>query len=166
MILVSVGTNEARFDRLLLAVASLSGPEAIFVQHGPSEVRPDGAECVAYLPFDALVEKVEQARVFITHAGVGSIMTAIAAGRHPIVVPRLRRYGEAVDDHQVPLARRMEQAGLVTVVDDPGRSLKAAVSASGGASAIAGVPTALEAELRSYLMARIPLGSNHSPPES
>ena len=36
-----------------------------------------------------------------------------------IVVPRLGRFGEAVDDHQVPFARRLSDRGLVTVVDDP-----------------------------------------------
>ena len=43
---------------------------------------------------------------------------ALAHGRRPIVVPRLHRHGEAVDDHQVHFARRLEAAGLATVVED------------------------------------------------
>jgi UDP-N-acetylglucosamine transferase subunit ALG13 len=34
-------------------------------------------------------------------------------------VPRLRRYGEAVDDHQVHFARRLAERGLVMLAEDP-----------------------------------------------
>ena len=134
MIFVTVGTNEATFDRLLSGVRGFAPPEPLLVQHGPSRVRPPNADCVDYLPFDEVVDQVRRSRVVITHAGVGSIMVCLANGRRPIVVPRLRRFGEAVDDHQVPLARRLERAGLVTVVDDP-EGLPAAVAATGAPSA-------------------------------
>lgn len=117
MIFVTVGTNEARFDRLLEALDALSGDEELIVQHGPSPVRPRGAACVDFIPFDELVEHVRRARLVITHAGVGSIMVCLANGTRPVVMARQHAHGEAVDDHQVGLARRMEEAGLVTVVD-------------------------------------------------
>ena len=116
-VLVTVGTNEAPFDRLVDAAARLTG-EAVMVQHGPSKVRPHGARCVDYLPFDAFDALVSSARVIVTHAGIGSVAAALAHGRRPVVIPRLHRLGEAVDDHQVSFARRLERAGLVTVVED------------------------------------------------
>jgi UDP-N-acetylglucosamine transferase subunit ALG13 len=116
-VLVTVGTNEAPFDRLVAAAARLTG-ESVLVQHGPSTLRPHGVRCVDYLPFDAFDALVSSARVVVTHAGIGSVAAALAHGRRPVVVPRLRRMGEAVDDHQVSFARRLERAGLVTVVDD------------------------------------------------
>ena len=119
MILVTVGTNEATFDRLLRCVAGFPAGEEVVVQHGPSRVRPPGAVLVESMPFDVLVDHVRRARVVVTHAGVGSIVVCLTNGKHPIVVPRRRRYGEAVDDHQVPLCERLGRAGLVTVVDDP-----------------------------------------------
>jgi UDP-N-acetylglucosamine transferase subunit ALG13 len=131
MIFVTVGTNEARFDRLLRATESLRGDEEIVVQHGPSDVRPAGATCVDYLEFDAMVEHVDRSRVVVTHAGVGSILLALSRGRRPVVVPRRRSFGEAVDDHQVPLARRLAELGLVTVVEDPERGLREAVAGDG-----------------------------------
>ncbi len=118
MILVSVGTNEAAFDRLLEWVAALGFEEEMVVQHGPSPVRPAGARCVAYLPYEDLVPLVQESRVFVSHAGVGSIMTSLAAGRQPVVVPRLKRFREAVDDHQVALARRLHDDRLVTLAGD------------------------------------------------
>lgn len=118
MIFVSVGTNEARFDRLLAALDELPDGTELFVQHGPSPIRPAGATCADYLGFDEMVEKVRQARAVVTHAGVGSVLTALLNGTRPIVVPRLQRFGEAVDDHQLDFGRRAESAGLVTLVED------------------------------------------------
>ena len=71
MIFVTVGTNEARFDRLLAAVDELPDGTDLFVQHGPSSIRPAGATCADYLSFDEMVEKMRQARAVVTHAGVG-----------------------------------------------------------------------------------------------
>ena len=57
MIFVSVGTNEARFDRLLRAVAELPHGDERLVQHGHSIAIPGaGAELVDFLSFDAMVE--------------------------------------------------------------------------------------------------------------
>jgi UDP-N-acetylglucosamine transferase subunit ALG13 len=119
MIFVTVGTNEARFDRLLAAVAGLGAGEELIVQHGPSAIRPAGASAVDFLSFDEMVETMRRARIVVTHAGVGSVMTALLAGKRPIVVPRLRRYGEAVDDHQLPFGRRLAGAGLVVLCEEP-----------------------------------------------
>jgi UDP-N-acetylglucosamine transferase subunit ALG13 len=118
VIVVTVGTNEAPFDRLLHAVGELPGDEEILVQHGSSALKPAVAKCVDFLPFDELVALVSQARVVVTHAGVGSIMVALSQGKRPIVVPRLTRFGEAVDDHQLPFARRLAERGLVTLLED------------------------------------------------
>jgi UDP-N-acetylglucosamine transferase subunit ALG13 len=118
-VLVTVGTNEARFDRLLDAVSGIDlDGERIVVQRGSSAVRPAGAECVDFLPFEQLDALTRSSRVVVCHAGIGSVAVALAHGRRPIVVPRLHRHGEAVDDHQVHFARRLGEAGLATVVDD------------------------------------------------
>jgi UDP-N-acetylglucosamine transferase subunit ALG13 len=121
MIFVTVGTNEAPFCRLLGAVGEQAFNEALVVQHGPSPVHPPGAECFAFLPYPTLVEYAREARVVICHAGVGSVLVAIRAGKRPIVVPRLRRYGEAVDDHQVGFARRLHREGVVELAEDADR---------------------------------------------
>ncbi len=46
-------------------------------------------------------------------------MTVLATSKRPVVVPRLRRFGEAVDDHQLLLGRRLHEAELVDLVEDP-----------------------------------------------
>ena len=118
MIFVSVGTHETPFDRLLQAVSDLALDEELVVQHGLSPIRSEGATEFDYLPFDRVLEYVRDARAIVTHAGVGSVMLALANDKRPIVMARRHRFGEAVDDHQVELAARLEAAGLVSVVED------------------------------------------------
>ena len=120
MIFVSVGTNEARFDRLLEAVAGLPLDEAMLIQHGHSSaVGRAGAELVDFLSFEEMIAAVGRSRVVVTHAGVGSVMVSLANGKRPVVVPRRKSFGEAVDDHQLQLGRRFAEAGLVTLVEEP-----------------------------------------------
>jgi UDP-N-acetylglucosamine transferase subunit ALG13 len=119
VIFVTVGASQFPFDRLLRAVDALALDEELVVQHGPSAVRPAGARCVGFLPFDEVVEHVRRARAVVSHGGIGSVLVALAEGKRPLVVPRLARYGETVDDHQVESVRRLDEAGLVTAVPDP-----------------------------------------------
>ena len=118
MILVTVGTNEAPFDRLVAAIGQLTPHEEVVVQCGSSALRPSGATCVDFVPFDELLDLVRRARVVVTHAGVGSIMVALSQGKRPITVPRLSRFREAVDDHQLAFARRLASRGFVTLLED------------------------------------------------
>jgi UDP-N-acetylglucosamine transferase subunit ALG13 len=115
-VLVTVGTSDTPFDRLLNAVERIG--ERLTVQHGPSSVRPEGARCFGVLPPEQLDGLIRLSRVVVTHAGIGSVAAALAHGRRPIVVPRLARLGEAVDDHQVSFARRLASAGLATLVEN------------------------------------------------
>jgi UDP-N-acetylglucosamine transferase subunit ALG13 len=116
VIYATIGTSEP-FDRLIDAVQRLPGDEERVLQVGESTLRPPAATCVEYLAYDELRAHMARARVVVTHAGVGTILTAIDLGKRPIVVPRLRRHGEAVDDHQVAIARRLDASGLVTCVE-------------------------------------------------
>jgi beta-1,4-N-acetylglucosaminyltransferase len=118
VIFVTVGTNEARFDRLLAAVARVESSERFVIQHGHSpRIGKPSAAFVDFLPYDRMVTTIRQARAVVTHAGVGSVLVALSNGKRPIVVPRLKKFGEAVDDHQLELGRRFAAAGLVTLVE-------------------------------------------------
>jgi UDP-N-acetylglucosamine transferase subunit ALG13 len=128
MIFVTVGSSKIPFDRLLSAMEGVNQP--MVVQTGPSPVRPAGARCVPFMSFDELTAEIDRADVIVTHAGVGSIMVALMHGKRPFVVPRLRRFGEAVDDHQLPFAHRLAETGLITLVENPAE-LSLAVSRAG-----------------------------------
>lgn len=151
MIFVTVGTNEARFDRLLRAVAALPLDEPLVVQHGHSTATlVPNAERVDFLAFDDLARTIRRARAVVTHAGVGSVLVALANGRRPVVVPRLKAFGEAVDDHQRELGRRLADAGLLTLVEDPER-LGEALDRDHAAAPLETEATPLAADLRRFL---------------
>ena len=92
--------------------------DELIVQHGPA-TPPPAARAVPFLPYAEVLKLIEESEVVVSHAGVGSIICAVRAGHTPIVFPRLERYGETVDDHQVELARALEQRGTVRVATDP-----------------------------------------------
>jgi UDP-N-acetylglucosamine transferase subunit ALG13 len=117
MIFVTIGTSET-FDRLLKAVDGSVNGEPMLVQRGVSLIAPEGASVVDFMNFEDFIDALRRARVIVMHAGVGSVLAAISVGKRPVVVPRLRRFGEAVDDHQLPFARRLHDAGLVLLVED------------------------------------------------
>ena len=89
MIFVTVGTNEAPLRPApACGRRAASSSEELVVQHGtrPAIEQPD-AELVDFLSFEEMVETIRRARVVVTHAGVGSVMVALANGKCPIVVP-------------------------------------------------------------------------------
>ena len=118
MIFVTLGTQAFQLDRLLRALDALPGDEELVVQCGRATFRPARAEWHDHMGYEELIDHLQRARVVVCHAGVGSVLTALEHGRRPVVVPRLHSFGEAVDDHQVPFARRLAKAGYVTLVED------------------------------------------------
>jgi UDP-N-acetylglucosamine transferase subunit ALG13 len=117
VIFITLGTHEQPFDRALDLVATLARRDKVLVQHGATLPRPElsGVEWSEYLDWDPLTARMRDADLVITHAGVGSAVTAIRAGKKPVLVPRLARYGEHVDDHQLQLAERLAEFGLAVV---------------------------------------------------
>ena len=155
MILATIGTS-IPFDRLLEAVGRVRTGERIVVQRGHSQWSAEGVDCVDFLSYSALVDRVRSARVVVTHAGVGSILVCLQNGKQPVVTPRLRRYGEAVDDHQVELGRRLHERGIVTLVEDLDLLPSVIETFSPVASDALG-GRALAVELRDYLADRVRL---------
>jgi UDP-N-acetylglucosamine transferase subunit ALG13 len=155
MIFVSVGTHEVPFDRLLLALDAFPADEELIVQHGTSSLRPSGATCVDFVPFETLRDLVQRADTVITHAGVGSIIVTLGEGKIPIVVPRLHKYDEHVDDHQLSLATRLAEAGLVELVHDPADLVHAVKSRQTDGAPPAQQGGRLAEELRGYLTVQV-----------
>jgi UDP-N-acetylglucosamine transferase subunit ALG13 len=117
MIFMTLGTHDQPFHRAIELVAPLDQEDELIIQHGSTPPRPDlvTAEWVPYLESRDLLDNIRRADIVISHAGVGSMVTAIRNARKPIVLPRLSRFGEHVDDHQMQLANRFAQRGLVFV---------------------------------------------------
>jgi UDP-N-acetylglucosamine transferase subunit ALG13 len=116
----TVGTSRLfPFDRLVRSSEAAGPSGTVLVQRGASTIRPDGAEVVDWLSFDALREQIGTAGAVVTHGGLGSVLLAVMLGHRPVVMPRRPELGESVDDHQVEFVRRLEREGLVTVAEGP-----------------------------------------------
>jgi len=61
-----------------------------------------------------------KAKVVVTH-GAMTIVDALEQGTPVVVVPRLKRYNEVIDDHQLDFARELEKQGKVIAVYDVDR---------------------------------------------
>lgn len=118
MIFVTVGTSTFPFDRLMRGVDDLGIGDQLVVQYGASGVVPTARVVQRFMSYTDVVENMRRARVVVAHGGVGSVLTALHAGKQPVVVPRRREYGEAVDDHQADLAVQLAHRGVVTLVED------------------------------------------------
>jgi UDP-N-acetylglucosamine transferase subunit ALG13 len=114
MIFLTVGT-QFPFDRLVKAVDELASQngfdEEIFGQVGTTSYQPMSFQAVASLEKTQFDKYLREAKAIISHAGMGTILMAIDYEKPLLVLPRLRKYGEAVNNHQVEIARRFEQLG-------------------------------------------------------
>jgi UDP-N-acetylglucosamine transferase subunit ALG13 len=115
---VSVGNAYQPFTRLIHAVTSIAPalPQPVVVQHGHTPF--DSVECrgVAFLDMRAFESAVGEAEVVILHAGAGSVIHALGAGKAPVIMARRAELGEHVDDHQVEFARELALTGRVVVL--------------------------------------------------
>jgi UDP-N-acetylglucosamine transferase subunit ALG13 len=120
VILVIFGTERWPFPRLSTAADRLAEAypsEDVIVQTGHHEPVPEHADVRPWLGFDEFERLITEARIVVTHAGSGSILTTLATGKVPVVMPRRVSLGEHVDDHQVELAERMAELGYCLLVE-------------------------------------------------
>ena len=118
MIFVTLGSQKFQFDRLLRAIDELKTEEKIFAQTGFSDYIPENYE---YKPFIDQAEYdriMEEADIVITHGGTGAIIGAVKKGKKVIAVPRLKKFGEHVDDHQLQLVHEFAKMDLIYACDD------------------------------------------------
>ena len=117
MIFCTVGTEKYSFDRLVKAVDELSSmtKEEAFIQIGSSTYKPKFCKWEEFISFDRMIRLVKEARVVICHAGVGSTLLCLSLGKVPVIVPRKKRFGEHVDNHQLELSRKLDEQKRVIV---------------------------------------------------
>lgn len=116
MILVMSGTGGRPFERLLRMVANAVAEEEVFVQGSVDGATPSSFHVCPTLSVAELEALLGSARAVVCHAGIGSVALALRAEIRPIVVPRLRRMHENVDDHQFLFAQRLSGRNLAVVV--------------------------------------------------
>lgn len=114
-VVVTFGTGPFEFTRAANAlVEALPASARVVWQRGatPADASWPG-QVDEWLSYGDLRKAMEDSDVVVTHAGVGSILTAFRAGRRPVVLSRRADVGEVVDNHQAHLASDLAERGLV-----------------------------------------------------
>lgn len=120
MIFVTVGA-QMPFDRLVKAVdqwARASGHDDVFAQIGSSEYQPSNIEWTRFLHPDEFKCRCENASVIVSHAGTGSLITALRLGKPILVMPRRASLRETRNDHQVATSEQFRRFDSVAVAWD------------------------------------------------
>jgi len=120
MIFVTVG-SDLPFNRLVRVVddwAAERGRTDVFAQIGETGWRPRHIPYCQFLEPAEFQQKIREASVIISHAGMGTILTALSAQRPILVMPRLHALFEIRNEHQLATVRRLQETGAVAVALD------------------------------------------------
>lgn len=122
MIFVTLGSQKFQFNRLLEAIDGLIEKgviaDEVFAQIGHSDYRPKSYKYKEFLDRDEFAGWEIRCDILITHGGTGAIIGAVKKGKKVIAVPRLARYGEHVDDHQIELIKQFSNQNLICGLND------------------------------------------------
>lgn len=150
MIFIILGTERYPFDRMIKSVDRLIEDgvirEEVFFQLGSCKYEPRHAKFARFLSFGEMYENISRSSLVLAHAGAGTTLLCLQVGRPVILFPRLCKFKEHVDDHQVPFAEKMKETGRTLVAYDYDQ-LKVAVQQIGQ------MPSQTHATLRKNLVA-------------
>ena len=122
MIFITLGSQKFQFNRLLKAIDKLveqgTIKEEVCAQIGYSDYQPINYNYKQFLDRDEFAAMEGKADIVITHGGTGAIIGAVKKGKKVIAVPRLAKYGEHVDDHQLQLLKEFEDMNIIVACYD------------------------------------------------
>lgn len=111
MIFVTVGNHYQSFDRLIKKVDEIAPhiPEEIVIQRGYSEYLPQNTKHFDFVPISTAMEYIRTSELVISHAGIGTIILCKEYGIPLLIFPRRKKYGEHGTDHQMEIAKAIEE---------------------------------------------------------
>lgn len=120
MIFATVGT-QLPFDRLIESLdkwARKRSNSICFAQTGGAGAVPRHMNYAAHLTPSQFATHVAGCKVIVSHAGMGTILTALSFKKPIIIMPRLAAYGEHRNDHQLATVESLYgRAGIYTALD-------------------------------------------------
>ena len=120
MIFITLGSQKFQFNRLLEQIDLLIEKgvikEDVLAQTGASDYKPKHFNYKDFMTQDEFRENMSKSNFVITHAGTGAIITALKFDKKVIAIPRLARFGEHVDDHQIQLIDEFKELNFIEPV--------------------------------------------------
>jgi UDP-N-acetylglucosamine transferase subunit ALG13 len=134
MIFVTVGT-QGPFDRLIMAMDEL----ALSIPHIPIVAQiAESSYTVRNMKNFRFINAVEMEHYFnsadliVSHAGMGTIISAFERKKPIIIFPKLAKFGEHRNDHQLATAKRLESLNYLHAAYDLPTLKDKVTSALGG----------------------------------
>lgn len=122
MIFVTLGSQKFQFNRLLMELDKLVEEKKIsndiFAQIGYSDYKPKNYEFKEFLDREQFAEIMERCEIVITHGGTGAIVGAVKREKKVLAVPRLAKFGEHVDDHQLQIIGQFTDMNFIVGVKE------------------------------------------------
>ena len=118
MIFVTLGTQDKAFGRLLEMIEKSNIQDEIIVQSGYTKFTSSKMKIFDYLDINEFNSYMEKADIIIGHGGVGTLLKAVELGKKVIAVPRLKKYGEHTNDHQLQICDVLSKEGYVITLND------------------------------------------------
>ena len=122
MILVTLGTQDKEFPRLLEAIDKEikkgNIKEKVVVQAGHTKYSSDRMEIIDFVSTDEFEKLMNKASLIITHGGAGSILGAIKNNKPVIAAARLKKFKEHTNDHQKQIIKEFSDAGYIIELRD------------------------------------------------
>jgi UDP-N-acetylglucosamine transferase subunit ALG13 len=120
MIFITIGFQFS-FDRLIKEmdkIAPALNTDLIIAQISKSNYEVKNMKSLDFVPPSEFNDYFHKAELIISHAGMGTIISALQCGTPIIVMPRLTKYREVKTDHQLATAKALEKLNYVHVVYD------------------------------------------------
>ena len=120
---INVGNSKNNFERFFNIIKKYFKeiPKPIHIQYGYSNIKKEefvdkDIFLYRFLEYEKYQELSENCELFISHGGVGSIQTALSKNKFPIVIPRLKEYGEIINNHQLEICKRLQNQKKILLV--------------------------------------------------
>lgn len=119
MILVTLGTQNQKFYRLLDYIEKSNIKDKIIVQAGGSiNYKSKKMQLFKFIDYDEMDKLIDEADLIITHGGTGSIIMPLQRGKKVIACARLEKYKEHINDHQKELVSIFAEEGYLLELNE------------------------------------------------
>jgi UDP-N-acetylglucosamine transferase subunit ALG13 len=122
MILVTLGTQDKPFERLLKAIQKQIDngtiKDRVVVQAGCTKFKSENMEIFDLIDRENFSSLISECDLLFTHGGVGSIINGLNNQKKIIACPRLEKYGEHTNDHQLEIIEKFSDTGLILPLYD------------------------------------------------
>lgn len=117
MIFVTLGTQDKSFERLLKAIEKQikkgNIKQEVIVQAGHTKYESKLMKIFDYVSMEDFTNYISKCDILITHGGVGSIIDGLKNKKKIIAAPRLEKYKEHTNDHQLQIIEEFEKNGNI-----------------------------------------------------